>query len=657
MHRPILAILALASAAMAQPQAPPPPQPPQPSAQAAPPQPPPLVLGRRLDLVRSVGKVSTAVVIVRDNASYIEAISHWTFTNRFPVLIDDGTDSAHENIARFVRAYQPKQVVRWSMPEVPTPPAAGEKILLADLQKAVARAWTIPAEPASQQALFGKWKELQFVPPGIVLMHEGDTAWPAALALAAGHGQPLFEVDSVTGVDGTLTARQADLLEKTAEDAADSTGFSWRTLGDVLESVTLAINCPEKLDTGKPGEFFALSDRIGRISTGVEDGQRWAWCGHIFGNEQESAYRAMCSLFLATHRAWVFDGYPTTEPWNIWDGTKAATLLREVGIKTELDDTPRQGARDWRLRSARAVNANLIFVNTKGNCDFFDLEPGQCKPGDIPILQEPGAVHFVHSWSAQFPASRGTIAGRWLERGIFCYAGSVNEPYLQAFLPQQAAAGRLVSGAPFAAAMRQDTGKLWKIAILGDPLFVVGKDVARYEGIALENTQDVTKDLRALLVAGNYAQALTALTLSGKDTEAAQLATTLLREKPDAVTADVARRAIPAVFRRGDNRGVIHLYQKLGPELSKDPVLRDHLWLAAYPLLESPDDELLRVLHDNVRPEQAGRDATSLGAVWERKYGRPSMDAMLQSVRRTLAPDQQTALDEALKAPFNTWGS
>ena len=53
------------------------------------------------------------VVIVPGGDSYIEAIAQWTPQARFPVLIDDGSARAREDIARFVRAFKPPQVVRW----------------------------------------------------------------------------------------------------------------------------------------------------------------------------------------------------------------------------------------------------------------------------------------------------------------------------------------------------------------------------------------------------------------------------------------------------------------------------------------------------------------------------------------------------------------
>jgi hypothetical protein len=296
-----------------------------------------------------------------------------------------------------------------------------------------------------------------------------------------------------------------------------------------------------------------------------------------------------------------------------------------------------------------------VFVNTKGGCNFFDLEPGQCRPGEVPLLDVPTAVHFVHSWSAQFPDSRDTVAGRWMERGAFCYYGSVNEPFLQAFLPTPMAAGRLIAGAPFGAAVRQDGGKLWKLAVIGDPLYVAGKDVERYEDVGLVEGVEVGADLRTLLTGGKYASAIEALTLTGRDEQATQLVLSLLKEKPEALEARSVAIALPAALRAGNNRAVVQMYPKLG-ELGKDGALRDVLWLAAYPLLEAPDDELLRLLYDHVRADQPGADATTLGAGWARKNSRATADAVLAELRKKLNGEQQKDFDEWMKKPFGQWG-
>src|SRR5262249_1871807 len=159
--------------------------------------------------------------------------------------------------------------------------------------------------------------------------------------------------------------------------------------------------------------------------------------------------------------AWLFDGYDSSQPWILWDMTKAAGELDRIGIKSVLDDGPNgQGLSDLRVRAAgvrqgptsslkgepgMGIDAGLIAGNTSGKPEFVDLKPGQGKPVDIPVLRRPAMVYFVHSFSAWSPTARSTIAGVWLERGAYAYLGSVDEPMLSGFLPTPLAMARLAA--------------------------------------------------------------------------------------------------------------------------------------------------------------------------------------------------------------------
>src|SRR5439155_24083098 len=136
------------------------------------------------------------------------------------------------------------------------------------------------------------------------------------------------------------------------------------------------------------------------------------------------------------------------------------------------------------------------------------------------------------------------------------YAGAVHEPYLQAFLPTPAVAGRLIAGAPFAPAVRQEGGPVWKVAVLGDPLYTLMDPVKRTEEPGLEGAVEVGTDLRELLTAGEFARAMDVLTLTGRDAQAAQLAASVLAEQPQKFTPQVARASVMALMRAGDNRRV-----------------------------------------------------------------------------------------------------
>lgn len=621
----------------------------------------PLQLGARTGAIRAATGLVSTVVIVSDAESYLAAVGAWTTKARFPVLIDDGSAGSREAIARFVRGYKPAGVVRWQAPGVkPVVGAEGfASISKPSYWKTVQRVWGVEKPSEDESALLAAWKGKGHRPPGVVVACEKDRSWVAAVALAAGWGQPTVFVEKQPGnIDYQLSVGEADQLAKTIEDGCGATGFAWNKLGDDLDAVTLALNCPERIAKAS-NEYLALTDRIGRLGEGIDLQVRWAWAGHIFGSASESAYMAMCSLFLEPEAAWVFDGYGDTAPWNNYDGTKAADIIKQTGMRVEVMDKPRGSAHQWRVRAGRPVEAGLIFVNTKGNSDYFDLEPGQCKPGDVPILSIPAAMHLVHSWSMLFPGKRDHLGGRWFERGVFAAAGSVHEPYLAAFVPTPAAAGRFVSGAPFGAAMRIDGGQMWKIAILADPLYTFGPAVRRLETpTGLADEQPVIDGLRELLTGEQYATAVVNLTLVGRDGDVAKLAAGLLDSKPDKVDASLARACVLPAFRAGDGDLIVRLFGKLGPEVAKEGILRDALWLSAYPKLEKPEsDALLTVLKENVRSDQVERDAKTLAAAWVAKYGAGSTSKLFASLRERFTDKAaREALERVEKAP-GQWGS
>jgi len=74
--------------------------------------PPPQRLGAKATLLREAVPVVPVLVLVPNVRSYIEAIAAWTPGGRYPVLIDDGSRDAAEDIGRFSRAFKPAKVVR-----------------------------------------------------------------------------------------------------------------------------------------------------------------------------------------------------------------------------------------------------------------------------------------------------------------------------------------------------------------------------------------------------------------------------------------------------------------------------------------------------------------------------------------------------------------
>ncbi|MDX2130718.1 MAG: hypothetical protein SFY69_01540 [Planctomycetota bacterium] len=640
------------------------PLPPVPGGQAAPADEPAQVrIGRRVDATRRAATVGDVLVLVRDAGSYTRAIGEWSPTARFPVLIDDGTLEGMENIARFARAFRPARVVRWN--------AAGDaggtydgasfaKTTIASVTDGVARAWDVPeGAPGSmigEDALLAHWRGIGHTPPGIVLMNVEDPAWAGGLALAAGRGQAVGFVPMRQGFDATIGAPETEILLRASERVAETSGWSWRGLGDDLEGVTIAMNSPNRYDTGK--ELLAMSDRVGRLGPAATPGARWAWGGHAFGTAPVSVYRAMCALFLQPQDAWLFDGYPNEGAWAKYDCTQAAEILREGGLRAEVLDSPRTTSWDWRIRAARPVSGGLVMVNTKGNDDFFEVHTGRCLPGDVPVLDVPAAAAIVHSWSATAAANRDRLGGRWLERGVFVYAGSVHEPYLGGFVPTPALAGRLRAGAPFGVAARLDGAPWWKITILGDPLYTLGPPAPRGERGALPGEADVLGTLRDDLTGARYASAIRALMLAGRDADVARLGATLLEQNPDAISPEVAELLVLPFFRAGFTQSVWRVFARMSPTRQRDPILRDALWLSATPLLEArPEDGLLSVLKSNVRAFQGVRDAMLLAHAWERGVGVNEAMNVLRDIRERLPSQaEKDELDRLLRAPAEQWG-
>lgn len=623
--------------------------------------PPQVQLGLRVAALQSGLPVAPVVVIVPDASSFLEQLARWSPTLRYPILIDDGSPIAREDIARFVRAFAPQRVLLWRAVE-PDPPAASRARIL----DAVARAWDAPDPVADWHALIAHWMNHKHTPFGVVVAHESDASWPAAAALAAGRAQPILWIEPPDRE--TIYASRPDRVDRFLDQLAselDALKIPWRDLPDALDAVTLCLNTNPRFQARPDNDrdMIALTDQVGRLGSTAEPGPRWGWSGQIFGTHAQSLYRAMCALFLypAPHsgRAWLFDGYRDQGAFRDYDATTAASLLSNAGWNTRLLDAPRAGRDDWLRETQRGIDADLVLVNTSGNWDFFDLHPGQCRPTDIPTLARPAAVYFVHSWSFQVGPRRDSIAGRWLEHGAYAYVGSVQEPFLQAFVPTPDFVSRLLSPAPWAASARWEVGpfsKPWRVAIFGDPLLTISPRPPAADIPELPDAADLDQSMRDALSRGRFAEALALLATLGRDADAARLAAALLRDRPDALTPPAAHAALMPLFRTGDIETMLRLAARLGPDPASttidDPVALDALWHAATPRLPTiTDHSLLYLLRRNIRLEQAARDAAVLLPAWQRVFGRGSVQPLIAELRdRVTRPEIRRELD-ALSPP------
>lgn len=623
--------------------------------------PPQVQLGLRVGAVQVSMPVARVVVIVPDTASYIDRLAGWSRECRYPVLIDDGTPLAREDIARFVRAFGPERVLLWSGS---SKDAEGER--RGRVLAAAAAAWGAPPGTSSWEGLIEHWTQGKHTPFGVVVAHESDAAWTAAAALAAARGQPILWIEPPdrSTTDWSRPER-VDLFVEELSTGLEALKLPWRDLGDAIDGVTLCLNTSPKFQARPESdrEMIALTDQVGRQGSTGAPGPRWGWAGQIFGTHAQSAYRAMCALFLHPTpdegRAWLFDGYKDLGAFAAYDATAAGESLVKAGWTTLVLDAPRSSREDWMRQTERGVDADLVMVNTSGNWDFFDLAPGQCRPTEVPTLTRPAMVHFVHSWSFQVGSRRDAIGGRWLEHGAYAYVGSVQEPFLQAFVPTPEVAARMLSIAPWGASVRWEAGpfsKPWRVAVFGDPLITWSR---RPPAAALElpDAIDVEERMRQALAERRFGEALSMLAVLGRDGDIAKLAVALLRDRPEALTPQAAAACLMPLFRVGDIESMLKVAVRLGPDPAtvtvENPVARDALWHAAAPRLPtSADHGLLYLLRNNVRVEQAGRDVTALLGAWERVFGRGSGQSMVQEIKgRVTRPEIRKELDAIYAGP------
>lgn len=421
----------------------------------------PTQTGLRIANLRAKIPTIDRIVLVPDEATFLAAIEQWSLKGRWPILIED-----EHYTPMFIRRFHPTQVIR--LPRVAQALPMGQE-LRQSLLKATAMAWN----PAKEESLKQTWKRLGWQPPGVVVTWEGDPAWPAAVSLAADRGQPLVFLDADFGSpNSTLNPAQWQLLQTSVQQAVETTGYAYADLGDDIDTVTIVRQVAAKYQhSEKAKELLAVTDGLARHP----DGQRWAIVGWIYGSSERALFQAMCSIFLTQETALLYNSYPLSGVWGEYAMDQTAHQLSEVGFDVTLIQRPQAGVRNWRHLTASGLNFDLIFVNTKGPSSSFNLGDGDASVQDVPTLNIPAAVYFIHSWSATAPDDRKTVGGRWLERGVYAYVGSVDEPYLQAFVTPQLLGLRLQMLTPFLIAARQIEAPPWKITTIGDPLMTMLK--------------------------------------------------------------------------------------------------------------------------------------------------------------------------------------
>ena len=675
-------------------------------ARSQPPQPPTTpeqTLGLRAQAARGLLSADTAIVITTSPAAFVDAIGTlWAAGHIVPILLDDGTPAAREDIARFTRALGGEQLPQPN-PTKPTPtlltwtrtPAADLPADRAERDSAYQAALGATWQAKDQATLLEAFKNRPNLPPGappnaptgplgVVVYDPLDPTAPAALALSAFYGQLLLPVAApVAPATDLWTIPKVDALSNAITGRLDELKLTYAALGDQIDAITLCLNADPRVTTkgeipgngpvaSKEGEALALTDLLGRPTTRARL-PRWAYASQLTGNSPRAVYRAMCSIFLRAQRdnALVIDSYETGGQWAEFDGTRTAEVFKNAlpgGVA--LLDPPRFGLSDWRTLAAGSfasprspaippsqigggVNAPIITVTTMGNWDFFQLRPGNGEPGDIPLLRTPSAVYFVHSWSLQMGDRPDTVGGRWLDKGAYSYVGSVHEPFLAGFVPSPLFAQRMVAGWPIAAAARRGEPPMnapWRIQVMGDALLTlptatsaekIGAPPSALAAAIADGTLAHVRDsVRSALKAKEFGQAVRLMALQGRDADAVRLARALLAEEGGQIEPGLAEALALAAYRQGDLDLFIGLASKARPSVDVPNELADAVWHALGTRLEALTPAQATLLAQNVRLWNLARDALEAGRAIAKAQGAPAGQRIIDdALARTTRPE------------------
>ncbi len=607
-------------------------------------------LGLRVWTVEQAAPIVDQVVLVPDGATYLDEIQHWSSRGRWPVLYND-----HPTAARFIRRFRPAVVIeRESVGGLPR----GEE-LEARLREAHVRA--MGGHPDREEAA-DIFRRNDYTPPGIVVTSARDSAWPAAVALAAGRLQPLHFIDEDYGRPNSVVDRErvAQLNEQIRE-AVRATGYPWESLEEGILTVTLCRTVAGRVRLpraeGTDGEPGAISDWLGRH----DDGSRYGFVGWIFGSEHRSAYMAMCSLFLPRNDVWLANGYPNEGGFAQFNMQDAADRFEDRAYDVTHLAGAQFRAAAWQNTISSGIDPDLFNVNSRGNAHFYHVFDERLWAADVPLLNVPAAVHFTHSWSARQPTVNWTVGARFLNHGAYAYVGSVHEPLLAAFIPPGMLAERLVNHVPLLVASRHWSGahqfaRPWKVQTIGDPLMLaVPPDrlpQERSDPEAEDRGRNVREDVRQAMRGLNdegagdqYAEVIRGLELIGRD----ELALEIWRLAEQHGQAEAAApAALGPLFRAGQSEEFLSAWKHV---TVRDEELQTMLWHLFTPRLGSVrDEDTLLQLQAAVRSSMPEVDARRLAPHLARRLGSEHVRAWLQRLLdETENARARRGLEEALR--------
>jgi hypothetical protein len=272
-------------------------------------------------------------------------------------------------------------------------------------------------------------------------------------------------------------------------------------------------------------------------------------------------------------------------------------------------------------------------------------------------------VHFIHSFSMQLPATPGTIAHEWIAHGAYAYVGSVNEPYLAAFLPPGALAMEWVNGIPFLIAARHwnapaPFGGPWRVNLYGDPLALCPPpgllERARLAPPDVDVALAVDHQVRSLLEQArdvptnrDLGDAVHGLVLIGDDDLAIQTWRYAVQQDKAALASF---HALGPLFRRQLVDDFVEAY---GRSARRDDLTRTMLWhLVSWRLGRGADEATLLLLQSSLRGPDVENDlerlAPHLVAAFGEAHARNVIQRELESAER---PATMEALRKLLAAP------
>ncbi len=575
-----------------------------------------MALGAKTAAVQRKLPIRNQVVLVPDEATYLDEISKWSPAERWPVLFNQ-----EPKVSQFIRRFAPEKV--WVRDSVGRVDNIGNA-----MQKAVANAW------GGEGSVASALQEIKLPPLGVVITSPNASARTAAVALAAGRGQVLAYMSDEWGAPNkTMGASTTASLIQKVHHTLVRTGLSFDKLGDNVDAITVCMSMPARVNyTAASKNPVAVTDIIGRD----ENGKRFAWTGWIFGSNADAAYVAMCSLFLDRSMYWFCNTYPSSGAWGKYGPGNTLENLPKFGIECAAINGTLQSLHE---AEASGVRADVIYFTSKGNQDFFDMADERTSPTWLPILDTPSALYFLHSWSLKSPTGRTTVGGTWLSRGVYAYIGSSHEPTLRGFVPQVEIVRRTMSLIPFLPASRWSTGeniyaKPWRINTIGDPLMLCPPKEALVRTIKKPREDTAYKDLATIAQTNmglaskspadkTFANAIDSVVLLGKDEMACELWGVAMQKS--SVGPNTARAGLGSLFRQERVDDYLWAYKLIS---SPTRLEKDMLWQ----LCGNSANTSLQLLIDNVRTPYQADDLKLIADRIVSQRGTPTLLAIIDKV-------------------------